>query len=222
MAVESSKSAFSLVDHNGRAVQETDFRGKCTLVFFGFTHCAVVCPRALERLIEILNRLGTGASRFNALYVSVDPERDTPGVMKAFLHNRAPHFTGLSGTQEQVDSARKAFRVFAQRKDDDTVPEGYTIPHTALTYVLGPDGCLVDHLNDSLDVENAVKRLRQVLARDSDSGSTGPTASPRLNPDSSAIGQESLALLDKKQVASIRHTGNLARQLKGDLSNMMG
>ncbi|WAO91159.1 Ldi domain-containing protein [Fusarium falciforme] len=222
MTVESSKPSFSLVDHNCRPVHETDFRGNHTLIFFGFTHCAVVCPRALERLTEILSRLGTAANRFNALYISVDPERDTPEVMKTFLSSRAPYFTGLTGTKGQVDSARKAFRVFAQRKNDDSVPEGYTIPHTAITYILGPDGRLVDHLNDSLDIEEAAMRLHKVLALDSNGGATSAPAPHCLSPGSSIVGQESLALLDKKQAASIRHIGNLARQLKGDWSNMMG
>ncbi|KAF4960421.1 hypothetical protein FSARC_10481 [Fusarium sarcochroum] len=214
------RPAFTLVDHNGRIVTDADFHGKCSLVFFGFTNCKVVCPRALTRLAEVFDRLGAGADQFNALYISVDPDRDTPETIKSFLAQRAGRFTGLTGTKEQVDLARQAFRVFAKRREDPSVPEGYTIPHTAITYVLGPDGQLIDHLNDSLSVQEATQRLQSILDRDliMDTNRTTPTS---LLNHSQVEGRESLLLMSKEQVASIRHIGNLARQLKGDWSNMM-
>ncbi|KAH8672300.1 hypothetical protein BGZ61DRAFT_536946 [Ilyonectria robusta] len=225
-----SKPLFSLIDHDGRAVSTADFYGKHLLVFFGFTNCQLVCPRALERLTEAVNRLGPAASRVVPLYISVDPERDSPDVMKEFLADRAPVFTGLTGTKEQVNSARDAFRVFAKRRDDDNAPGGYSIPHTAITYVVGPDGRLLDHLMDSVDASGVVERMWKILAQNLDqpntheldnelaTDSTKETVSKGLNGNK----QESLDLLDKKQVTSIRHIGNLARQLKGDWSNMMG
>ncbi|KAH7120323.1 hypothetical protein B0J13DRAFT_567803 [Dactylonectria estremocensis] len=230
------KPSFSLIDHNGRLVSETDFHGKYAIVFFGFTNCGVVCPRALERLTEVLNRLGPAANRINPLYVSVDPERDNPDVMRKFLSDRAPSFTGLTGTRAQIDSARAAFRVFANRKEDSNAPGGYTIPHTAITYILGPDGRVLDNLDDSLDVSEVVTRIQKILAQNpeqpnlSEYGSlashdgteTNKTAPYHDDATLNNVEQESLAVLNKKQVASIRHIGNLARQLKGDWSNMMG
>ncbi|KAJ0423052.1 hypothetical protein BJY00DRAFT_322187 [Aspergillus carlsbadensis] len=218
--------SFALVDHDGRSVSEVDYRGKYVIIFFGFTNCAVVCPRALERLTSSLSELGhDDAARITPLYISVDPDRDTPDIMKKFLSQRAPLFTGLTGTWEQVNTAKRSFHVFAQKKTDGD--GSYTVPHTAFTYILGPDGYLLDHLNDGLDAEEVTKRLRQALARDLDRLASDPSidggpvkAIPTTVEPS--VSKESLARLDAKQVASIRHIGNLARQLKGDWSNMMG
>ncbi|KAL3460198.1 SCO1/SenC-domain-containing protein [Aspergillus heterothallicus] len=192
------KPSFALVDHDGHSVSEIDYRGRYVIIFFGFTNCGVVCPRALERLTDALKELGhDDASRIIPLYISVDPDRDTPEAMKSFLSDRAPAFIGLTGTTDQVDAAKRSFHVFSQQKIDSN--GGYTVPHTAFTYILGPDGQLLDHFHDALDVHQVAK----------------PTDEP-------SVSKESLAKLDAKQVASIRHIGNLARQLKGDWSNMMG
>lgn len=225
MPVNSIPPIFSLTDHDGRSVSEIDYRGRYVIAFFGFTNCAVVCPRALERLTHALEQLGTNAARITPLYISVDPERDNPEAMKEFLSQRAPLFTGLTGTWEQVNAAKRAFHVFAQQKKDSN--GGYTVPHTAITYILGPDGHLLDHLNDSIAVEQVTQRLRQVLALNldrlaSDTGIDGGPVKAITAPDRPSTRKESLARLDAKQVASIRHIGNLARQLKGDWSNMMG
>lgn len=218
--------SFSLVDHDGRPVNTAHFYGKHLLVFFGFTNCKLVCPRALERLTEAISRLGPAEkNRVVPLYISVDPERDSPEVMKTFLAARAPVFTGLTGTKEQVDSAKKAFRVFAKRRDDDNAPGDYLIPHTAIIYILGPDGRLLDHIMDSVDVPGVVQRIEKILAQNLDQPIKKSISSWDEDMTSQGLNnaqQESLGLLDKKQVASIRHIGNLARQLKGDWSNMMG
>ncbi|KAL6230263.1 hypothetical protein BDW75DRAFT_234532 [Aspergillus navahoensis] len=125
--------------------------------------------------------------------------------MKTFLSQRAPLFTGLTQTWEQVNAAKRAFHVFSQQKTE--CDGSYTVTHTAFTYILGPDGNLLDHLNDALGVENVTKRLQQLLARDLD----------LLASDPSIDGGPA-----RRKAASIRHIGNLARQLKGDWSNMMG
>src|SRR4051794_22059838 len=98
-------ASFALTDHDGRNVSEADYCGRFMLVYFGFTHCRAVCPRALTRLSDTLAALGATADRVAPLYISVDPARDTPGVMKAYLQQRFPRFTGLTGTQEQTDAA---------------------------------------------------------------------------------------------------------------------
>lgn len=221
MAVGPLKPSFALVDHNGKAVTDADFHGKCVIVFFGFTHCKVICPRALGRLSEVVAQLGQDAGRVNVLYITVDPERDSPKVMKSFLSDRKLHFTGLTGTIEQIETARKSFRVYASPKvvEDDGL-NGYDIPHTAITYLLGPDGQLIDHFNDALDTEEMVARIREKLV--SSLGPTNNGTNSTANGGTKNYGKESLDLLGHKQVASMRHIGNLARQLKGDWSNMMG
>ncbi|KAM0199756.1 hypothetical protein ACHAPQ_008405 [Fusarium lateritium] len=141
--------------------------------------------------------------------------------MKSFLAGRAPRFTGLTGTKKETDAAREAFRAFAQTKADDAAPNGYVISHTAITYVLGPDGHLVDHFHDGLTDAEVTSRL-QVIIHQTHQEDQLSVSSPGKDLSMTTIGKESMSLLDKKQVASIRHIGNLARQLKGDWSNMMG
>lgn len=206
-----SRPTFSLVDHDGRTFTDTDLHGAYSLIFFGFTNCVRVCPRALGRLSGVLADLKMVAEPVKAYYVSVDPDRDTPEVMKTFLE-AYPAFIGLTGTQAQIDVARREFRVFAKAKEDETAHGGYVVPHTAITYLLNRDGYIVDHFNDSVDAETVTARiLKKVHASLHANDTTQDTSKP-----------ESLDILTRDQVASIRHIGNLARQLKGDWTHMMG
>jgi protein SCO1/2 len=154
---------FDLIDHDGRAVSEQTYRGKHVVLFFGFTHCKMVCPRALSRLSVVLDRLGPLADSIQPLYVTVDPQRDTPEVMKEFLSSAYPRFTGLTGSGEQIEVAKKSFRVFATEAADPDNPDGYQMPHTAFTYVLGPDGTYLTHFSDAVDEDELVARLSSIL-----------------------------------------------------------
>jgi protein SCO1/2 len=152
--------AFDLVDHDGRRVEAGSWPGEWLLVQFGFTSCRVVCPRALTRLSEALDGLDADvAAQVRPLYVTVDPDRDTPAVMRAFLAASYPRFTGLTGTPEQVEAAKQAFRVFARRRPDPEDPDGYAVPHTAITYLVGPDGALAHHWPDTADAARVTAEL---------------------------------------------------------------
>jgi protein SCO1/2 len=155
------EGTFDLTDHDGKPVTAANYRGKYMLVFFGFTHCKVVCPRALSKLSQVLRDIGPLAEEIVPLYVSVDPERDSPEAMKAFLEASYPRFTGLTGTQEQCDAAKKAFRVFAEKKPDPDDPDGYDMPHTAFAYLLDREGNYVAHFGDHLDEDELADRLRK-------------------------------------------------------------
>ncbi len=157
------KGAFQLTDHHGTAVTNQTYQGRWVLIFFGFTHCEAICPRALARLSRVLEILGPLADQIQPLYITVDPERDTSEVMKAYLEDRAPRFIGLTGSPAKIDEAKRAFRVFAQRKIDPEAPNGYTIPHTAITYVLSPDGKYAAHFTDALDETEVTQRLRSLI-----------------------------------------------------------
>jgi protein SCO1 len=156
--------SFALTDHHGRDVTDADYRGRFMLIYFGFTHCRAVCPRALARLSEALAALGPIANHIQPLYITVDPARDTPAVMKAYLADRYPRFIGLTGTREQTDGAKRAFRVFAERAADPDDPSGYAMPHSALTYLVGPDGKYVTHFPDTVDRDALVARLQKLVA----------------------------------------------------------
>lgn len=154
---------FDLIDHSGRSVTERSFGDRYLLIFFGFTHCAVVCPRELRKLGAALERLGPLAERIQPLYITVDPSRDDPEAMRAYVARYPGGFTGLTGTSEQVSAAKKAFRVFAEPAADPCAPGGYVVPHTAIAYLMAPGGRYRTHLPDALDVDAVVERLRQQI-----------------------------------------------------------
>jgi protein SCO1/2 len=145
------------------------------LVLFGFTHCQVVCPQALSRLSDVLAKIGEArAARVQPLYI-VDPDRDSPKVMKAFLAANYPLFTGLTGTTEQIEGAKNAFNVFARRKVDPAAPDGYVVSHTAITYLLDPAGSYVTHWTDAVDTDEILRALSTEI----DSVGAGPTGASR-------------------------------------------
>ena len=147
---------------------QADYAGRYLLVYFGFTHCRIVCPRSLAKLSSVLDRLGSTAEAITALYVTVDPARDTPDVMKKHLEN-FPHFTGLSGSEEEITAAKAAFRVFAERKADPEDPDGYAVPHTAIAYLMGPDGGYRDHFTDVLDEASVASRIIAAISQEEQS-----------------------------------------------------
>lgn len=166
MADSPITAEFDLVDHNGRPTTMATFGGRYTIVFFGFTHCKVVCPRALERLSAALGRLGPLADLVDAVYITVDPERDTPEVMKAFLGGYDARFVGLTGTRAQVDAAKASYRIFAERVADPDSPGSYDVPHTAISYLIGPDGHYIAHFTDAVSAPELAQRLHTLLERE--------------------------------------------------------
>ena len=155
------RGRFELVDHHGEPVTETSYRGKWALVFFGFTHCRMVCPRALRKLSDALEQIGDLADRIQPLYITVDPDRDTPAVMRAFLETDYPRFVGLTGRTDRIEEAKAAFRVFARRGLDPDDPDGYAVPHSAMTYLLDQEGEYAEHFADVADAAEIAGRLRQ-------------------------------------------------------------
>ncbi|MBR0756091.1 SCO family protein [Bradyrhizobium jicamae] len=157
---------FTLTDHFGNEVSETDFHGAFQLVYFGFTSCRVVCPRALAKLSGVLDALGDeAAGQITPLYITVDPARDTPEKMKAYLEADYPRFLGLTGPDAAIDDAKRCFRIFAQRKSDPADPDGYQIAHTAIAYLLDRNGEYLDHFPDAMEATKIVERIRFHLAQ---------------------------------------------------------
>ena len=137
-SVPSIDATFALIDEEVKIVDESRVRGKHTLIVFGFTHYRVVCPLALGKLTRVLDRLKPRARTVQPLDITVDPERDTSDVLRAFLNNQYPRFIGLTGSREQLDHAKRALRMFAQRRDEGV--DDYVVPHSTLTSVLVPPG----------------------------------------------------------------------------------
>jgi len=132
--------AFSLTDHNGKAVTEKDYAGSYTLVFFGFASCPEVCPTELQKMARVLEILGEEkAAKIQPLFITVDPERDTPEKLKEYVAEFHPKLVGLTGTAEQIEAAKKAYRVYASKVDMGDA-QNYMMDHSAFTYFMGPDG----------------------------------------------------------------------------------
>lgn len=156
------RATYSLIDHDGNPVTEHTYRGRWQLVQFGFTACRVVCPRALAKLTDALSALETiiGPPPLVALYITVDPDRDSPAVLKSFLETSYPRFSGLTGTAQQIDDAKNAFKIFTRRRD---LADGYDVQHTAITYVLDPDGRPAHYWPDTHSAETITQDLARLL-----------------------------------------------------------
>jgi protein SCO1/2 len=130
---------FSLVDHTGRAVSERDFAGRPLLVYFGFTYCPDVCPTELGTIAAALDAMGPAGERVTPVFVSIDPERDTPAAMADYVSRFHPRMVGLTGTAEQVAQAARAYRVYyAKVRPRDSTD--YLMDHSSFIYFVGPDG----------------------------------------------------------------------------------
>jgi protein SCO1/2 len=151
---------FKLVDQNGRAVSDADFKGRPFLVFFGFTHCPDVCPTTLFEVSEVLRNLGPNTDGARALFVTVDPERDTPEKLKDYLASFDSRVTGLTGSREAIDGMLKSYRVYAKKVPTDG---GYTMDHTALVYLMDKQGRFVAPFNLKRRPEEAAADLRKYL-----------------------------------------------------------
>lgn len=152
---------FQLTDQNGKAVTDNNLKGKPTLIFFGYTHCPDVCPTSLFEISEVLRAMGKDADKVNAVFISVDPERDTPATMKDYLSSFDPHLEGLSGDPAETAKVITSYRVYAKKvptKDGD-----YTMDHTALVYLMDRDGRFVSPFNLKRTPQEAAADLKRYL-----------------------------------------------------------
>ncbi|WP_292054806.1 MULTISPECIES: SCO family protein [unclassified Brevundimonas] len=155
---------FTLVNQDGDTVDQTMLDGKWSLVFFGFTYCPDYCPTTLGVLNAVQEQLGDDAKDLQIVFISIDPARDTPQMLKDYLSSEGfpKGVIGLTGTQEQVDAAAKAYRVYYKKEGTG---EGYTMNHTLTVYLMGPDGQLRSPLAHDLGPDKAVGVIRRVMAR---------------------------------------------------------
>ena len=131
-------------------------------MLFGFTHCAVVCPRELAKLSRALDLLGAAADAIQPIYVTVDPARDTQERLRDYLA-AYPRFLGLTGSADRIEQAKASFRVFAQPVADPGAPGAYRVPHTAMSYLLTPAGDFAEHFPASVTAEDLSTRVRRYV-----------------------------------------------------------
>jgi protein SCO1 len=151
---------FALTDQNGKQITDKDMAGHPFLVFFGFTHCPDVCPTTLFDVSEIFRALGSD-KQVRALFITVDPERDTPSVLKDYLSSFDPRITGATGDEAAVASAIKGYRVYAKKVPTDG--GGYTMDHTAIVYLMGKDGRFIAPFNMKRRPNEAAEDLKRYL-----------------------------------------------------------
>jgi len=154
---------FALVDQHGKKVTDRDFRGRYMLIFFGFTHCPDICPAELQVISASLDELGPKAEEVVPIFVTLDPERDTPEVMADYVKNFGSRFVGLTGSPEEIAEAAKAYRVAFSKFQEDKTKNDYSIDHSALAYLMGKDGEYITHFPYGTPAAKMTETLRRYL-----------------------------------------------------------
>jgi len=153
---------FKLTDQNGKTVTDADLKGKWNLVFFGYTHCPDTCPTALNEMALALDQLGPKKNSVGVVFITVDPERDTPAALKDYLASFDAPVTGLTGTPDEVAQAAKDYRVYyAKHPRPDG---GYDMDHSAVIYIMDPQGRFTATLTPDATADDMAKRLQKLLS----------------------------------------------------------
>jgi len=152
--------SFELVNHDGKKVTDKDFHGKYMLIYFGYTFCPDVCPTELQVMTGALEKLGDAAKNIQPVFVSVDPERDSPQVMKDYVANFYPGMIGLTGSPEQISNVAKRYRVYYSKvTEKGAEPDEYSMDHSSIVYLMGRDGSFVKHFAYGTDSDKLAKGI---------------------------------------------------------------
>jgi len=155
---------FSLVNHEGKRVTDKDFHGKKMLIYFGFTHCPDICPGSLQVISSALDKLGSAANGVTPVFITVDPERDTPKLLAEYVASFHPRLVGLTGKKENVDAVvKKTFRVYAKKVKDPKQPDTYTMDHASLIYLMDEKGKFVHYFGHPTSADKLAEKLRPYL-----------------------------------------------------------
>jgi protein SCO1 len=156
--------SFTLIDQEGRTRTDQEFRGKLMLVFFGFTHCPDVCPMGLTQITRSLAALQYDAQQVSPVFITVDPERDTPEVIKAYLQHFHPAIAGLTGSKEQVQAVMEAYKVYAVKVEGTHHhQDSYPMSHSGYMYLMNRSGTYLTHLGHPVTSADIVRKIRAHL-----------------------------------------------------------
>jgi protein SCO1/2 len=153
---------FALADANGRPVTDRTFRGKWLMVFFGYTHCPDVCPTTLSDIAQALDQLGPVASQIQALFVTVDPERDDRATLRDYTAAFGTRILGLTGTAAQIATMAKAYHVYYAKHPEGT---GYSMDHSAIVFVMRPDGSPAGFMTPDVGASAIADRMKAIMAK---------------------------------------------------------
>lgn len=156
--------SFTLVDHNGKTVTAADFRGRFMLMYFGYTYCPDVCPTTLTTMTDAIDILDGDGESVVPVFITVDPERDTPEHLKMYVNYFHPRLVGLTGTAQSVAAAAKAYRIYyAKAPQDGAAEDDYLMDHLSFVFLMGPDGAFRAHFENGISPEAMAKRIREYL-----------------------------------------------------------
>lgn len=159
---------FILQSHTGKIVTDQDFAGKFMLVYFGYTYCPDICPTSLQTITLALESIGDQAKLFQPLFISIDPDRDTPKVMAEYVSSFYPSMIGLTGTKVVIDSVTKKYRVrFAKVKEKNTKDDDqdYTVDHTSAVFLMGFDGRYLTRFSYNTTSEQMAAKLKEFASK---------------------------------------------------------
>ncbi len=156
---------FTLTNHLGETVTDETYSDKYKLFYFGFTYCPDVCPLSLQIMAVALEELGPLNTQIHPLFVTVDPERDTPESLAAYVAQFHPNLIGLTGTVDQIKAVTSAYRVYARKTQDPASAGEYTMDHSSIFYLMAPDGSYVSHFTHVTDPEAMAREITQVLKK---------------------------------------------------------
>ena len=154
---------FSLVGADGKTVTDADFRGRYMLVFFGFTHCPDICPAELQVIAQALDKLDDKGKKVVPVFITLDPERDTPQAMADYVKSFGPNFVGLTGSPEAIAAAAKAYRVAYAKVENKESAGGYSVDHSALVYLMDPEGKYATHFSYGTGADELAEKLNKIL-----------------------------------------------------------
>jgi len=155
---------FELTTHTGQRVQDSAYRGKLMLVYFGFTYCPDICPAGLQVISAALDKLGSKADSVVPLFVTVDPERDTPEQLKSYVGSFHKNVVGMTGSDEDIAKVAKAYRVYYRKVQDPALNE-YTMDHTSFMYLMDGSGAYVTHFSHAVAPDKLAARLATEIAK---------------------------------------------------------
>jgi protein SCO1/2 len=155
---------FTLENGNGQQVTDRNFRGKYMLVYFGYTFCPDVCPTTLNEVADAMDRLGPKADRLQPIFITVDPKRDTPEVVKQYTAAFSPRLIGLTGSPDQIASVAKEYRVYYAEHRTGPGPNDYSMDHSSVLYLMGPDGKFVAPIRPDQDGAHMAADLNRLIS----------------------------------------------------------
>ena len=155
---------FALTNGDGKTVTDQDFRGKYMLIYFGYTFCPDICPTTLSAVADAMDKLGAKADRLQPLFITVDPKRDSPAVVKQFAAAFGPRVQGLTGSAAQIATVAREYRVYYAEHRTGPGPDDYTMDHSSVLYLMGPNGRFIAPIRADMTADQMAAALAKLIS----------------------------------------------------------